>query len=102
MTGMENLLGAGNEWAPKALLIEAEASANLTSSILAMERSRTKKVRSRVTRSENVTIHAGAPPLQSHLGHFFSCGGACLSSSAMVTYPVYLKVDSLSLGAIKA
>lgn len=82
MIGMEYLLGAGKEWAPKALLIDAEASANFTSSMFAMERSSTKKVRSRVTRSEKVTIHAGAPPLQSHLGHFFS-GGACLSSSTM-------------------
>ena len=101
MMGMENLLGAGSEWAPKALLIDADASANFTSSILAIESNKTKKVRSRVTRSAKVVIQAGAPSTQTHFGHFVSSAGA-FSSSAMVTVPFYLNVDSLSLGAIKA
>ena len=45
-----------------ALVIEATTSSHLLASTLDMAKRRTKKHRSRFIRSENVAIHAGAPP----------------------------------------
>lgn len=59
--GMVYRLGAAVVRHPKESLMDVLAWTNFTGSMLAMERSKTKKVSSRVTRSLKVVIHNGAP-----------------------------------------